>query len=288
MIFDAGKAWPHPVLRPPSYGDDYPSAEFEVEIEVKCVQHGTEVEFNVNFELSEPDLLRLVEDGAAHYVLLIKAPKTHVRECIQSDNPRVEHMYSAGTLSGKVEILPFLICTRDISDFAARGWHPDFDGRTFNIATGSVLAEDEPKHYWLDTTGEGPIGSIFELSPRSKHPNGYWEYILENDRVWIVMSIEDAERLKSARAQLSNRGEVYNLMNGLYLPALLAVLTEADQHEEDFEEYRWFASLNQRLEEVGCNPIGSEGANRVVDAQKILDFPFTKMPLIAQAENSNE
>ena len=288
MIFDAGKAWPHPVLRPPSYGDDYPSAEFEVEIEVNRVQHGTEVEVNVNFELSEPDLLRLVEDGAARYVLLIKAPKTHVRECIQSGTPRVEHKYSATTLTGKVEISPFLICTRDISDFAAKGWHPDFDGRTFNIAKGSVLAEDEPKIYWMDTTEEGPIGSIFELRPQSKHPDGYWEYILENDRVWIVMSTDDAGRLKSARAQLSNRGEGYYLMNGLYLPALLAVLTEADNRTEDFEENRWFTSLNQRLEEVGCDCIGSEGANRVVDAQKILDFPFTKMPIIADAENSNE
>ena len=38
MKFDPGKAWPHPVLRPPSYGDDYPQAEFEVEIEVKRIK----------------------------------------------------------------------------------------------------------------------------------------------------------------------------------------------------------------------------------------------------------
>lgn len=44
MRFDPGKAWPHPVLRPPSYGDDYPHAEFQVEIEVLRSVTGTAVE----------------------------------------------------------------------------------------------------------------------------------------------------------------------------------------------------------------------------------------------------
>lgn len=288
MIFDAGKAWPHPVLRSRKYGDDYPKAEFEVDIEATGVQRSTEVEFNVNFELSEPDLRRLVEDGTARYVLLLKAPKTHFRECVGSDSSQIKLSYSAGMLTGKFEMSPFLICTRDIPDFRSRGWHSDFAGRTFDIAAGSVLAEDEPKHYWLDSVDEEPIGSIFELRPRSTHPDGHWDYSLDNDRVWIVMSTDDVERLKLARAQLPNQDEGYYLMNGLYLPALLAVLTEADQRPEDFEAFRWFASLNQRLEDVGCDPVGSTRANRLVDAQKVLDFPFTKMPLITQVVNNSE
>lgn len=54
MKFDPGKAWPHPVLRPPSYGDDYPRTEFEVEIEVKRVKGSTAVEVYAEFELLTP------------------------------------------------------------------------------------------------------------------------------------------------------------------------------------------------------------------------------------------
>ena len=287
MIFDAGKAWPHPVLRPPSYGDDYPNAEFEVEIEFKAIKKSTAVELSVGFELSEPDLLRLVADGTARYVLLIKAPKTHLRECIQSDNTFVERSYSAGKLAGKVEISPFLICTRDLRDFESKGWHTDFEGHTFNISAGSVLAEDQPKHYWLDTAEEGPIGSMVDLISNPMHPNGYWEYDLENDRILIVMSTDDASRLKFARKHLASRDEGSYLMNGLYLPALVAVLTEADKNTDLYEDYRWFASLKQRLNDVGCEPIGSKNANRVVDSQRVLDFPYAKMPMIDKAEISN-
>lgn len=287
MIFDAGKAWPHPVLRPPSYGDDYPNAEFEVDIEVKRVEDGKEVEVNVNFELSDPDLLKLVKDGAANYVLLIKSPSTQFRECIQSVRPQLMRSFAAGDLAGKAEFAPFLICMRDIRNFAASGWHSDFDGRTFDISAGSVLAEDVPKDYWIETENEGPLGSIFGHKTLSDQPGGRWNCMLEEDRVWIVMSPDDAKRYDMAREQSYKQSEAHYLMNGLYLPALLAVLTEVDKDRVHFEEYRWFASLDQRLEEVGCMPIGSDGANRAVDAQKILDSPFTKMPLIAQAETSS-
>ena len=160
MRFDPGKAWPHPVLGPPSYGDDYPHAEFEVEREVERAQGSTSVEVTAEFELSDPDLLRLVEDGAARYVLLIKASRTHFREMISSEEPRVYKLFSGGDLSGRVEFAPFLICTRELPNFSAEGWHPDFAGRTFDIHAGSVLAEDVPKDYWVDTADEAPLGSI--------------------------------------------------------------------------------------------------------------------------------
>ena len=284
MRFDPGKAWPHPVLRPPSYGDDYPHAEFEVEIKVERTQGSTSVEVTSEFELSDPDLLRLVEDGAAQYVLLIKASRTHFREMISSGEPHVQRLFSGGDLSGRVEFAPFLVCTRELSNFRAEGWHPDFAGRTFDISSGSVLAEDVSKDYWVDTADEGPLGSIFGHKPRSDVPSGRWELELAEDRVWIVMSEPDTKLYAAARNRANNRPEGQYLMNGLYLPALIAVLNEVDLNVDDYSEYRWFASLDHRLQAVECRQLGSPNANRWTDAQRILDMPFTKMPIIAEAE----
>ena len=115
MRFDPGKAWPHPMLRPPTYGDDYPRAEFEVEIEVTRAQGSTSVEVNAEFELSDPDLLQLVKHGAARYVLLVKASRTHFRDMISSSDSHIERLFSGGDLSGRVEFAPFLVCTRNLS-----------------------------------------------------------------------------------------------------------------------------------------------------------------------------
>lgn len=288
MRVDLGKAWPHPVLRPPSYGDDYPHAEFEVEIEVERTQGGISVEVKAEFELSDPDLLRLIEVGAARYVLLVKASRTHYRDLIWSKGSHIERLFAGGELSGRVEFTPFLVCTQELSNFRAKGWHPDFDGRTFDIAAGSVLAEDEPKEYWVDTADETPLGTIFEHRPSSNIPDGRWELVLANDRVWIMMSESDSEQYRAARNRANNRPESQYLMNGLYLPALMAVLNEADQNPHEYSELRWFASLDSRLQAVGCSQLGSPNAHRLIDAQRILDMPFTKMPIIAEAEVGGE
>ena len=284
MRFDPGKAWLHPVLRPPSYGDDYPYAEFEVEINVERVRGSTAVEVNAVFELSDPDLLRLLAVGAARYVLLIKASKTHFRDLIESDGKYVNKTYSSGDLSGRVEFIPFLVCTRDLPGFRAGGWHPDFVGRTFDIVAGAVLAEDVPKDYWIDTADEAPFGSIFVHKPRPDLPDGHWDYELAEDRVWIVMSSADTERYMAARDRANNQPDGQYLMNGLYLPALIAILNDVDQNTDDYQDTRWFSSLNERLEAVGCRALGEANSNRLIDAQKVLDSPFLKMPVIAEAE----
>ena len=284
MKFDPGKAWPHPVLRPPSFGDDYPQAEFEVEIEVNRVKGSTAVNVCADFELSDPSLLQLVKQDKARFALLVKAPKTHCRKLLQSGKPNIKQSFSAGELSGRVEFAPFLVCMRALSSFRADGWHSDFAGRTFDIATGAVLAEDMSKAYWIDTADEAPLGSIFGHKPRTDLSDGRWEYELAEDRVWIVMSDADAKRYEEARNLANNQPEGQYLMNGLYLPALVAVLNHVDQNVDEYSGYRWFTSLDQRLEVVECQLLGAASANRLIDAQKLLDSPFPRMPMIAQAE----
>ena len=283
MRFDPGKAWPHPVLRPPSYGDDYPNAEFEVEIEVRRAQGSTSIQVNADFELSDPDLLHLTQTRAARYVLLIKASRTHFRYLISSFTPHIERLFAGGDLSGRVEFAPFLVSTQALTSFRARGWHPDFAGRVFDINAGSVLAEDVPKDYWVDTADEAPLGSIFGHKSSPSVPSGRWQLELAEDRVWIVMSESDSELYGVARNLANNRPESQYLMNGLYLPALIAVLTQVDRHPQDWSECRWYASLDQRLQAVECRQLGSADADRWMDAQRVLDMPFTKMPLIAEA-----
>ena len=287
MKFDPNKAWPYPVLRPRSFGDDYPHAAFEVEIDIERIRGSTAVAVDTEFHLSDPDLLGLVEQGAAHYVLLVKAPKTRFRDLVESSVPEVEREFSAGDLSGRVEFAPFLIATRDVVGFRAGGWHPDFSNHAFDIAVGSVLAEDEPREYWIETADDDPlIGSIFAVTERDNFPDGRWDYEIAEDRVWIVMSKKDYARFSNARTRVNKHQDGFYLICGIYLPVLIAVLNELDQTPDAYREYSWFSSVERRLEELECKSLGSGDANRLLDAQKVLDSPFLKMPMIAEASDT--
>lgn len=286
MRFDSGKIWPHPVLRPSQYGDDYPFSGFEVDIEVRRTAKSTAVDLEAMFILSDPDLLNLVKDGFALYVLLIRSSKTHFRSVIKSKSEEIKSSFSAGELSGRVEFTPLLVCVKDILGFHADGWHDDFAGYSFDIKSGMILAEDESKDYWIDKAEETPIGSIFQCISSADIPSGYWQCNLEGNRIKIMLSEYDYSRFDLARSRVHNRLEGQYLMNGLYLPVLIWVLAESDRNNSDYEEYRWFSSLNDRLQKVGCKALGGEdSSDRSVDAQKIFEYPFVKMPMIANMED---
>ena len=80
MRFDPSKSYPHPVLRPGS--TDYPDAEFQVELELDRSRGGTALRVRGTFDLSDPELLALVDTRQASYVLRVLASKTHFRTAI--------------------------------------------------------------------------------------------------------------------------------------------------------------------------------------------------------------
>lgn len=282
MKFDPSWAWPHPVLRPPEYGDDYPNAEFQVDINCERTKGGVAVRVVAEFELSEPGLLALVENQSAVYVLLVKSPKTHFRREYILSKPVFDEKFT-GELSGRVEFSSFLVCVKKLEGFTSKGWHSDFSDLQFDLLPGAVLAVDKPKGYWVDAADEAPIGAIFEHQ-RIQRKDGQWECNLYGNRVQICLSEADSNRFLCARKRAESSLDLYYLMNGLYLPVLIHVLNLADKDPEAYEEYRWYSSLNSRLEEVGCGLIGAQNSDRASDAQRVLESPFGYMPILSDKD----
>lgn len=279
MKFVPGKCWPHPVLSPPGFGDDYINAEFQVEVDCKRIAGGIAIAASAEFALSDPDLISLVQDRAAEYVLLVKSPQTNFRTALKTSDPYVKTKFN-GELAGRVELLSYLVCVKQQRSFTASGWHPDYSGRSFDLDVGAVLAVDWPKEYWVDTADEGPVSSIFEHRVVDLIGE-QWRCDLENNRIQILLTKSVSGRFLAAREKVNGLPDGQYLMNGLYLPILIYVLNQADKQSESYEQYRWFSSLNFRLEQVGCKQLGTTNADRAIDAQRVLDSPFIKMPIMA-------
>ena len=274
MKYDPGKTYPWPVLRPGGPDKDYPRAEFEAEIDVDRLNGRTAVRASATFALSDRDLLGLVEEGNARYVLLVSAPATHHRSAHVSAGPPITAEFANGALAGRTEFRGLLVAVRPVSGFRAAGWHADYAGRSYDIEAGGVLAEDEPEDYWIDNAEETPIGSIFEVQAGGAD-SGRWRCDLDGDRVQLRMSPEDYGRFEAARSLVNAKPEAANVMNGVYLPALVHVLETADRGEDLHEDRRWYRALNERLRDRSLPLLGSAAAHdRLADAQRLLEEPF--------------
>ena len=283
MRYDANKAYPHPVLRPES--TDYPHAEFQVELTIERIETETAVRVTAEFELSEPDLLRLVEHGDAEYVLLVRSAATHHRSCHRSPDPRIVEEFANGRLSGTTEVRGLLVASRDLLAFQAQGWHADYAGETFEVGAGDVLAEDEPKECTIDTAEEAPINSIVVIRRDEALTDGEWQCDFGGDLVEVRMSVRDYQRFMDARERYSGTPELAYIMNAVYLPALVYVLQRADAEAEDGEldDRRWYRSLDRRLDACNRPALGS-GEDRLSDAQALLEQPFAMLPLLEEGQ----
>ena len=277
-MFDPQKSYLYPVLRPQS--DDYPEAEFEVTVNVDRIEQTTALMVEADFMLSDPDLLKLVEQGSARYVLQVRSPKTYYRAAFSTNQNRIEEDFPHGLIAGRTEFSPFLVATDYLHAFRASGWHEDYGGMSFDIATGSVLAVDSHVEYTIDTTEELRLGSIFELVKANKLSDGMWRIDHANDRVRIELSSQDHARFTAARENVNNADYI---MNSVYLPALIWLLQEGDEGSDELSDRRWFRAVNARLEEINSPLLGSE-SNRVIDAQHLLDCPFMKLPFLGEQD----
>lgn len=277
MKWDPGKAFPHPVLRPTPGGQgDYPRAEFETTIEATRTTGALDVEVSADFVLSDPDLGRLLGRGDAKCFLLVEASTTRFRRLPGAESDRLRERFHAGDLKGRVEFRPFLICMRKLVGFKAGGWHPDCGDRSFHLYPGDVLAQDEPLAYWIDTEDEKPIGSIFKHTASNRQPDGMWTCDLSGNQIAIRMSVRDHGRFEEARRQLET-DDASTLINSIYLPALVHVLSEADRSEDEHADRRWYSTLDGKLADHDCPRLGKDAQDRLADAQKLLKSPLSQL-----------
>lgn len=291
MKFDPAKSFPHPVLRPGS--SDYLKAEFEVGITVQRAEKTTALRVSADFKLSDPDLGALVRSQRAHFLLVVRCSRTNFRavyraydECQSEANlasGALRAEFADGEVASSVEVTPFCVAACALPKFHARNWNKDYRGLRFDLPDGAVLAMDAPEAYWVDTADESPISTMFRLAKNLDAEQGLWSCVPTEERVELRMHPEDHRRFIEARRRVGTSPEDSDLMNSVYLPALLHLLVLMDADRSEYESHRWFATVETRLNELdGCRPIGEPGADRLVDAQRILDAPFRRLPVLRE------
>lgn len=283
----------HPVLRPAGYGDDYVEGTFSADIslvayesaaanDLEEYEDGTAVKLQCIFDLDVQEILALIEQEKAKYALLINAERTWHGELLypKQNDTTIVTTYSAGAIAGKVSILPYIVSTTDIAGFQSNKWNPEFDGKSRDLLCGSVLAHGEQISFFVETGIEADVTSIFEQRCKADLVSGFWNIEIRRERIFIVMSKEDSMLFDRARKKVASSPNDAYLLNGIYLPALIASLNRIDENPDSYEDCIWYPSLVHRMAQVGCSELGAENSDRVKDAQRILERPYLRMPMI--------
>jgi hypothetical protein len=244
--------FPYPVLSP--FSNDITGDKLIADITVKELE--SEFQFNVNFQLNNETLLRLIENNQAVYAVHLECSSTMKRFFEISKQPNYSFKINHKLLNNIVEINFFIVADKDIPSYYNTEFHEDFDGVLFNIQKGDLLAFAETVKMNIRKEPLAKTNSIFELSVNPNKNAPLFE-IDFNEKITISLHRHVYEEITNLRGYIGH--EVDDIFISMYyLPALIeALYLIHDLMEKDelytIENSVWYQSIVKRLEKLGEN-----------------------------------
>ena len=267
---------PYPVLA--SYRDDYLNSSFRAKID--AVQQFGDIHLSIEFELDEPTLEALVREGRAEYAIHIECRTTTLRMYEGTRAGLYSTTLKRFDVRDFVEVCTFVVAREPIAGLVSERFHPDYDGFSFDVDRGSVLA--------IGDCGSIEIKDNDDIERRSS--------VLRVTRAG--KSQRDALAVNTDQSNcvlVSLRPELYKIYNELgagadselilslvILPALQIVLTRMAAAGEDSvdTEKDWFKSIVAILEknDLSLDDIDnySENMSALAIAQRMLSQPLER------------
>lgn len=272
------RLYTYPVLS--NEKDDYKTSVFEVTVSTEnSTVTNFDLKFNIKITNREIRQLMLF-DKSAEYVVHIECPTTSYRQTIKGD-VRGEFSYQIPykLLNGKVEIVAFVLATKDIRNFSSPDWNEDFEGLTFDIPKGSVLAYENLDDYMIikDDQDLMRASSIFAVYKRNTDETKPAVIELNSDKIKIGLCTKEYNLYNKYAGVEATR----QLVNALVvLPALVYVFEELRQedNEEVYKEKVWYISLAKAYRKKGIDireVLLDETKTSYECAQEAMDLPIT-------------
>ena len=269
------KLYPYPVLS--SYSDDYTAGSFDVSIDV--VRDGYDLRVNFLTMLNCDSLQDCISQGTAKFVYHLECAQTGFRTVVQTD--KVNHVYTLSNkvVNGKLQICSFIVATDDLKGYASSDFHEDYQGGTFDIEAGCVLAVGKMVKVDIskDTDDLANTPSIFNIIKNSDESCKQLLVDMSQRKIIIKLPLSDFYSYKV----LSSTPSTFSILNSLtVLPALVYVLEELKglsiQDRSESSDTLWYKVLsNTLLTQFDCNIESEEFNNQncLVLAQKLINNP---------------
>ena len=281
------KLYPYPVLA--EGADDFVSSSFTFET---AVSRGIrEIKFSFTMKLKNEEILAMLEQGDAEYLIHIECPVTGCRNIVKSHTSFFTKSISEKDLNGKVSVCAFIVAKKDLPAYINKDFNTNYEGITFFVDRGGILAIGGQYHLSVlkDTEELARIPSVFTICKYAANADESMRIDMEQEKIAISLSDQSFQNYKL----LSGNPILFPVLHAMIIiPALIYVFeTMRNDGTEDYEDYRWFAAIAKTLKKYGL-ALDETTLNHMDSydlAQKLLDVPIDKaLSAIAALDDGGE
>lgn len=277
-------SFPHPVL----------GVANEVSSEIKMIDtedvsinpNNHNYEVKVKYTFDDEVLKQMVEDGKAEFICEATCSNTLYREIIRSEKPKIAFEIPRKQVKGRVEFVCLLVAKENIESYSNANFHSDYNGFSFEIEQGEVLAYFGDFSFNADIKYEKlkAVSSFMEIVPNEELT--YTHVDLKKNKIEIQLPIETYKLYQSDFiSQEVKFAPVFH--SSIVLNALLTALYNFEEHKD----YLWAKVIDYRLknEKQFKDMNFNEKENVPEIAQMLLGNPFKRLleglNVIVESEN---
>ena len=157
------KLYPYPLLESCFGQGDYVDSKFNIFVEQK--NNGSNIELKFTPVLDNYGIQELINNGSADFAVHVESTLTSYRKLFRVKDGGLTVQINANDIENNISVCTFIIANKDLNNYRNDKFNEDYDGFSFNIEKGNVLAIGDS--YELDINKEkddiGNIQSIFGL-----------------------------------------------------------------------------------------------------------------------------
>ncbi|GCF82070.1 hypothetical protein [Bacillus cereus] len=289
----ADRNYPHPVLSKNTDDFNPSKASFDIRVSKKIERMNYKLICSVS--LKERNLESLLAEGKIAFLVKIICSATRYREVFQFKDLDYIITIPAIMVEKKVEIYTFIVATEKNESYFSKDFNEDYEGTSFIIFPGDVLAEGSEYQFKVDKKIDSlvKIPSIFTITYNNHKDTPPVDVNIAGEKIIVTLNHENFQKYKYLRELQNQYGHLAALTSSLFiLPALVNVINDIrkslDECNNDYEtikeyiaeyeiNHRWFKVLNMKLQDKGIllNKPEDLVDSSLVIAQKLLGDPIS-------------
>jgi len=259
------KSYPHPVLgNEDDLGGIFQVAPFHYELKKD------EVILNPTFNLKNATVDDLLKKGGASFVAEVECRSTFFRTSFSTRNTAERFAIPSKFLRERVTVGFYVCADQDIRGYKPAECHPDYEGASFDIEAGDVLAVGGYTSFIAEKNFDPlrpPVSSFMSIR-EGNHHEGPMQVDYETEKITIILSKADWRNYMGVRGQKLAEGALHA---SIVFPVLVDAIHQMQSGNSDYGDMNWFGRLEAILDAKGLRE-----KEPFESAQKILDRPATR------------
>jgi hypothetical protein len=271
-----GYTFPHPIL---GLGDNV-EGEVKLEITLDDKKDTNNYLLNVQCQIDNKDILNLISNNKAKLYCETNCSSTLFRNAVLSSTLDHTILIPKDHVRERVELLILILAAENIKDYTNTNSHKEFEGYTFEIEEGDVLAYIGESYFIAGIAyNKLKAASSFMEVVRGENIEGDYNIILDNPKIQIQLSHKDYDKYVDPSIG-KNVGYKNIIHSSIVLSSLIYAINQllTSQDKDDFLRKSWAKIIQFRMEsDPALNSISFEQENVCKIAQVLLGMPIDRL-----------